>query len=69
MFKFAYVRWSGTLQRSVVSTKTITGKLEEGEEVSVKWKGQNFEATILKLSKCEKCEVLDNTYATQNVYR
>ena len=66
MFEFAYVLWSGILQRSMVLTKTITGKLEGGEEVTVKWKGQNFEATILKLSKCE---MLGNTYATQNVCR
>jgi len=67
MFKFAYILWSGTLQRSVVLIKTITGKLEGGEEVTVKWKEQNFEATILKLNN--KCEMLDNTYATQNVCR
>ena len=51
MFKFAYVIWSGTLQRSVVSTKTITGEKEVGENVTVTWKGQSFEATILKLGE------------------
>ena len=51
MFKFAYVVWSGTLQRSVVVTKTITGKIEVGENVIVKWKGQSFEATILRLGE------------------
>ena len=51
MFKFDYIVWSGILQRSVVSTNTITGKKEVGENVTVKWKGQSFEATILKLGE------------------
>ena len=53
MFKFAYVLWSGTLQKSVVTTKTITGEIAVGENVIVKWKGQSFEAKILRLGEGE----------------
>ena len=51
MLKFAHVLWSGTLQNGIVTTKTVTGKTAVGENVIIKWKGQSFEAKILRLGE------------------
>ena len=51
MLKFAHVFWSGTLQNGIVTTKTVTGETVVGENVIIKWKGQSFEAKILRLEE------------------
>jgi len=55
MSKFAYVIWSGTLQKSVIPVATIvTGAVKEDETVTAKWRGQLYEATIVKLGECKQ---------------
>jgi len=51
MYKFAYVTWNGTAYHNVVSTKDISnGDVVEGNNnVSAKWKGETYAATIVKL--------------------
>lgn len=48
--KFAYIIWSGTLQKSVIPVSTIAkGEVKENGKVTAKWHGQLYEAEIVKL--------------------
>ena len=55
MSKFAYVIWSGTLQKSVIPVATIVkGDIKEEGKITAKWRGQLYEAAIVKLGKWQQ---------------
>ena len=48
---FSYVVWEGTQQKSVIPNTTIQGTVADGSQVKAKWRGQLYDATIIKTGR------------------
>ena len=51
--KFVHIIWTGTELHSVQASRTVVqGEIKPGEDITAKWKGRSYGATIVAVGMC-----------------